>query len=531
VSVSRPFDEESAAAPSASSAPLPWIFALWLAAALLYWPTSRALAGFWNDTIDRAYTHGWLVLVSSLWLIVRDRRALAQLPLRGEPRALLALALLSAAWLWFWQAALQDLHLLLLPLLLLTGVVSSMGWRMARRLLFPIGFLYFAMPVWSDLVGVLQQLSIHANNALIWLTGLPAYISGDIVHEPAGSLEIADGCSGLHFFVVGLALAALYGRLSEDSLRWRITWLAMMGILAVLANWIRIFVIVVAAYATDMQTYLVRVDHYWFGWGVFVVCFALFLWLAERVHPAARTASANSAKQALSQVSRPGAGSAPSRVSPLTALATLICLAALPAALFANTHLQTAATSELSTSWPNPPAGWEGPATVNASDWQPIYHGASLTAERRYRDTRGETVDVFLVAYRQQRQSGKLESYENSPLGENKASQVLNRRTVSSPAGDWDETTIQQADGQRALIWSSERIGAHRFVHPRLAQLWYGIAALLTPTVSSLTALHTLCLPSCNAARQRLLAGASSLQPTLQVRNHHPAPGVQGESP
>ena len=170
----------------------------------------------------------------------------------------------------------------MLPLLVFAALLAVLGWSVARILLFPLGFLYFALPLWGDLVGILQHLSVNATHALIWLTGLPAYMDGNFVRLPAGTLEIADGCSGLHFLIVGLAMAALYGELSRDSLLRRIAWLCLMGGLAIVANWLRIFVIVAAAYATEMKTFLVTVDHYWFGWLVFAATFAAFLWIANR---------------------------------------------------------------------------------------------------------------------------------------------------------------------------------------------------------------------------------------------------------
>src|SRR2546430_4831726 len=105
--------------------------------------------------------------------------------------------------------------------------------------------------------------------SLLWLTGPSASISGDIIRIPNGSFLIEEGCSGLHFMIVGLAVAALHGELRRDPWRIRAAQLALMGLLALLANWVRVYIIIEAGYLTNMQSYLVRVSHYWFGWGVF----------------------------------------------------------------------------------------------------------------------------------------------------------------------------------------------------------------------------------------------------------------------
>src|SRR5690606_25050605 len=98
-----------------------------------------------------------------------------------------------------------------------------------------------------------------------------------------GTIEIESGCSGLHYFVVGLALAVLYGEANRLSWRGRLRVAALGAGLAMLANWARIYVIVVLGHGTKMQHYLVAVDHYWFGWGLFAGCVALVCVVARAV--------------------------------------------------------------------------------------------------------------------------------------------------------------------------------------------------------------------------------------------------------
>ena len=86
-------------------------------------------------------------------------------------------------------------------------------------------------------------------------------MQGQYIRLPGGSIEIARSCSGLHELIVGLALAALYGKLSDERWRRRLQWLALMGALSLMVNWVRIFTVVIAAYETHMRTSLVR--HHW----------------------------------------------------------------------------------------------------------------------------------------------------------------------------------------------------------------------------------------------------------------------------
>src|SRR6185437_11467634 len=242
---------------------------------------------------------------------------------RPEPLALIPLLTMSAAWVWFWRAAIQELQLLLLPLILYAALFSALGRRLARALAFPIAFLYFALPFWSDLNGIVQGLSAKVNGALIALTGIPAYMAGDFAHLPGGAIEIAASCSGLHTLIVGLALAAFYGKVSGEPRRRRLLWLLSMGLISLAVNWVRIFTVIVAAYETDMRSSLVK-QHYWLGWWLFAFAFAAFLWWTGR-HPMTPDRGPSSGEDRYP--SEPSAGLGV-RAAPV--LATLVILAGLP---------------------------------------------------------------------------------------------------------------------------------------------------------------------------------------------------------
>jgi len=493
---------------------------LLLATVLIYWPSCRALAGFWSDTKNRTYTHGYLVLLISLWLMVRERRRLEALRLHPATLGLPLLLLLSAVWLVFWRAAVQDLHLLLLPLLLLAAIGAVLGWAAVRLLLFPIGFLYFAMPIWGDLAGILQYASVKVIGVLIWLTGLPAYLQGDLVHVPAGTLEVAQGCSGLHFLIVGLAMAALYGEITRGAIRQRLIWIGLMGVLALVANWARIFVIVVAAYATDMRSFLVTVDHYWFGWFVFAACFAAFLWMAERLAPASTPAVvARTAELAFA-----GPAARPSPHSRRSVFITLACLGLLPLLAYGTDVARGQPTRGIEIDWPTARGEWNGPQRVRSSRWTPEFQNATTISRRRYLDASGETVELFVVAYRTQDQHAKLLGYGNSLLG-SEAPRLLDQRTVVGATGTWRQMTLVDSTGGESLLWSRYRIGDRSFVWSRASQLWYGIASLTTQPVSSLVAIRSACQPGCPAAAARLAQAAANLQPSLRLTAGAPGEG------
>jgi EpsI family protein len=482
---------------------------LLLAVALIYWPSTQALAGLWTDTRIRAYTHGFPVLLTSIWLLSRRRTRLEAQPLRPQPMALGAVAMASSLWLIAWRASIQDLELLLLPALVLSASLAALGWPLTREIAFPVGFLCFALPIWSDLVGPLQWLSVTVVAALVWLTGLPAYVHEDLIELPAGTLAIAGGCSGLHYLVVGLAFAAFYGEMRASPLRRRLEWLALMGAIALAANWVRIFTIAVAGFATDMHTFLVRVDHYWFGWLVFAAGLALFLWLAERRerHRGGPLAS----KRAPAQ--RSAAGNAASRTCWIE---VLVCMAALPMLAYARDAGRPPTAATITIAWPAAPPGWSGPLPDRAPDWKPAFHNATAAGVRRYIDAGGRLVELLEVAYLHQRQGAELVAYDNSVLGDPDSVRLLGERIVHTAAGEWREDTASDGGGGVYVIWSRYRIGQRTFVRPIASQIAYGLSDLFTRPLSSLMALRAACDPRCSEARSALET-AARLTPGLRL--------------
>jgi exosortase len=485
--------------------PLALVLCFWAAVALLYWPSALELHRLWTDWPAETYTHGYLLLLLSLWLVIRDRERLALVPIRAEPLSLILLAVMSAAWVWFWRAAIQEVQLLLLPLILYAALRAAFGRRLARAVAFPIGLLYFAMPLWGDINGIVQTLSAKVTGVLLWTTGIPAFMDGDFVRLPGGSIEIARSCSGLHELIVGLALAAIYGKLSGEPWRRRLQWLGLMGALSLIVNWVRIFTVVIAAYETNMGSSLVK-HHYWLGWWLFAFVFAAFLWWTGRAAPRADEHRHTAAQPSSSAIAL---GSVP-------IASTLAVLAAMPATAYAMDLANSRADMAVTVQWPVAPKGWEGPTGTVASEWQPHFVDSSGESLKRYADPTGDSIEAFAVAYRVQTQHAKLLGYWNDLLGGPARMRQKSLRVVDSTVGRWQEIVGVDSDGSRSLIWLRYGIGNRVFVEPRMSQLWYGFAAFVRPPVSSLTALRTACVPDCNAARTRLMAAAPWLRPALR---------------
>lgn len=363
---------------------------------VLYWPTVSVIVARWNS--DPTYSHGWLVLAVSCWLIWRCWRAGA---LDGTRPTILGLApLLGAGFIWLFARA-GSIHVVE-QLAVLTMVLSMawvlFGWRGFLALLVPIGVLYCVLPAWDYLRPLLQDLTV--NMAGIWLEalGVSAFIQGQRVSLAAGNFVIVEGCSGLHFFMAAIALGTIQAYLYVERHWARALLVAAALAVALIANWIRVVAVIYAGHLTDMQSFLVT-NHYYFGWVVFMALMVPVILLGRRLEGPATTDS-----RSWASASRFAPGVVPG-------------LAWLGVALFGVVLPALAWQAIIATSQPS---GQEPvlPARVGdwmldgdpEGDWQPLQPGAAVRLGGRY--TAGSRqLDAWLVYYPRQSAGRQLVGY------------------------------------------------------------------------------------------------------------------------
>ncbi len=451
---------------------------------LLFWPTTASLIEQWEDTVRRSYTHGYLIVAMSLWLLWRNRSEWSQVEIRPSVLACVAVVGASVVWLIAYRAGIRIAHQALLPAIIFGAFIAAYGFQAARRNWLPFALLYFAVPLWDAINPLLQSLSSFAVRMLLRTAGIPVFFSGNTFTLPEGSLEIAGGCSGLHFLIVGIAIAVLYGEINRDSWPTRAKLVVLAGLLAMLTNWIRIFIIAVAAHVTDMQHYLVQKEHYSFGWMMFVGTMLIFFLIVRRWPAPAEPSNETDTVPKSGPISWRGA-----------ALASVSLLVA-PVWLLADHN--TIPTDRLPRLLPTTLAGW----TVEQSardDWQPVFAGADVTQRAHYSKD-GTIIEGFAALYADQHQGKELVAFNNSMTGE-----TLNVRSRGPGQGAWTELEATDSRGDRWMIWYAYRLGDdwHRQTLPM--QVQYGVKSLLSAPLSAVVAFRTRCQDEdCTSARDRL---------------------------
>lgn len=468
----------------------------------LYWDTARALSVLWNNTGRMTYTHGWVIAAISVWLLFRAGRDIWAV--RFTPSILGALVLfsLSVAWLLSSRLNIQTVQLTLFPVVCWAALWTLYGFRVARVCGFACAYLLFAVPVWDVINPLLQWGTIFAVRAIVRIFSIPAFFEANTIYLPAGAIVVEGGCSGLNFFVAGMAIVVLYGRLNNTVHRFR---LGAIGVALMVAdNWLRVFIILLAGHLTDMQHYLVRVEHLRFGWVMFAVVMGIFFFIAVRMkqqdHPITPSGLAESTQPFQFRFG--------------------VLVAALSALLFIPAWSTEINMRDLPTtsSWTTleAPSGW---MLIKADDgWVPVFDNADAQALLHLKQ--GENViDIYQAVFAEQRQGKKLAGEGNSALGELAIGETISADVVSE---QFSALEFLDARGVRHLVWQGYFSGERWFHTPMGAQLWYGVQSLISRPVSGVVALHARCASSCDTERL-LMAELAQVLPVIQ------SPGSAGD--
>lgn len=342
------------------------------------------------------------------WLVWNRRVELARLSPTGWWPGLLPVAGGAFLWLLGDAAGLALFRHLALVALLWGAVAATLGPNVTRGLLFPLGYLLFAVPFGDELEGPLQTVTVWMTMHLLALAGVPAQVEGVLITIPNGWFEVAEACSGSKFVIAMSAFGVLVAHLCYRRWSRRIAFLAAALVVPVVANGLRAFGTIYAAHLTSVEA-ATGFDHIVFGWVFFGLVMAATLAIGWRWFD--RDPDEPAFDPAALQVIPRLAGDAR-----LTAPAA----AAIVLAAFAWSALIAARADPLPPSprLPDVP-GWTRIAAAATPRWIPNYPGADRFAIARYRDGDGRTVDVAVAIYASQREGRELVAFGQGAIRQN----------------------------------------------------------------------------------------------------------------
>jgi exosortase len=203
----------------------------------------------WLPNLNQEY--GKLVIPIALGLVWYHRKEIRKANKGGSNFGIIFLFAGFALVLLGVRAVEPRITMLAIPFLIFGVVLFLWGREVARILAFPIGFLWFMIPV-----GALQQTSFRlqflitgAMQLLCPLIGIHINTIGTTLSEVSGAwgFDIAEGCSGIRSLVAIIMLTAIYAHVFEK-VWWKQVVLVGFSVgFAIIANIGRVFTILLIA--------------------------------------------------------------------------------------------------------------------------------------------------------------------------------------------------------------------------------------------------------------------------------------------
>jgi exosortase A len=395
----------------------------------IFFSTAHSIVSIWNRS--ETFTHGYIILPISLWLIWQRRGSLMRTAVQPFWPAYVLLLACGFGWL---LAKLGDVPIVMqymLAAMLPLSVLAVAGLAITRQILFALLFILFAVPFGEifipPLIGVTANFTVDA----LRMTGIPVLREGNSFTIPSGSWSVVEACSGVRYLISSFTLGCLYAYLTYRS-RWRQALFVLLSILVpIAANGARAYMIVMIGHLSGM-TLAVGADHLIYGWVFFGIVMFLLFWIGNFWREDQKGGGA--ADAAFAQRLRNQPASISTRGLAGTLLAMALCISVWP--LYghylerAEQNPAIATIAPLQTDWH---------AVPEFADWRPGFDFAP-TESRQFFDKDGQQVGMTLLYYRNQKFGQRLISSMNQ---------------IVQPKSAWREVAVASEH--------TEQIGGHSF--------------------------------------------------------------------
>lgn len=406
--------------------------------------TLRSMIKIWID--NDSFAHCWFVAPLSLYMIWRNRARLATVTPRASVLGLATIVAFGGVWFLGRIGAIQLIQQLCLVGMVLGAVWAVLGWPATRLILFPLLFLFLAVPLGEGFFPILMSIAGRLAVMALHATGTPVGYDGYYLRVPYGEWAVTEACSGLRFLLSVLTVGAVFAYTNYSRSWKRVAFFALCIVAAILNNGLRVWILVLIGLYTKMKSPLVH-HHASLGWVLFAIMVSVIFAVGRRW----------SDPESVEERPVPPTPPAPPR--------------RMSAGSFATASLLVLA---IGAAWPvlaqvvdrpregAPPIVLDGPADRDGwttvpyppLDWRPHYVGAKAALERAYEKPPG-AVGLYVFYYRDQRQGAELERVENGlPTPMDFITRYLPEVTRDVPGtGLTVGQTEIRAPGGRLLAW------------------------------------------------------------------------------
>ncbi|MBI2798804.1 MAG: exosortase A [Gammaproteobacteria bacterium] len=431
---------------------------------LAYREPVLAMVHLWR-TSD-TYAHGALIPFVTIYLLYQNRNQFFARDARIFWPALLAVLGSGALWAGAALADIEVIQQLAVVAILLGLVLLFYGTARVTTVIFPLCFLFLAVPMGDGLIPPLVEMTADFVVAALRWSGIPVYRDGTSFVIPSGSWSVVSGCSGMRYLMATITVGMLFAYLNYRSIGRRILFVAVAMVVAIVGNWLRAYAIVMIAHLSDMKLAL-GVDHLIYGW----VFFGILIFILMSVgmmwsEPPAADAGINRARH-------------PIRPTPAALFGAVLlgAISLLVWPLFVQHLSNVAEVSPPSIAIAAQDLGPEWRASTPVVDeWKPYYAGDPVRASGNY--SSGEHHLGWDVAwYGAQRQGVEVINAANHLVAE-KAEPWRLKDAPESTMGPASNPNVTESilreragDGQ-LIVWQWYWVGGHTTTNRLLSKLY-----------------------------------------------------------
>ena len=425
----------------------------------VYLGTTETMVAIWrrSDT----FAHGFLIVPIFLYLVWRERRALATLRAAPFWPALAGIVLAAiAAWLGEHVNAVSVPQFAMIAMIPL-AIWAVFGTAALRALGYPLAFLFFAVPFGEFLMPRLIDWTADFTVAAIAASGVPIYREGNSLWIPSGRWSIVEACSGLRYLIASVMVGVLFAYLSYRTWWRRALFIAASVIVPIIANWVRAYMIVMLGHLSGNRI-AVGVDHLIYGWIFFGVVMGLLFFVGTRWREDTLPRAAADAASSDALVT-------PRWLRPLVPASVAAAVVIGAGAWFVAAARHEGHAVEVALAPLTAQGGWV--PVEDFSAWRPDIYGASGTLHQAFaRD--GVPVGLHVALFREQTRESKAITSRNLLVQPDNARWIevrASRATLATGGQRLDVHKAQVSGGQEKLavyqwFWVDGETTASRIV-------------------------------------------------------------------
>ena len=241
---------------------------------LMFLPEGRAAVEVWNAST--AYSHCYLILPMTLYLLRERWAVLRTIGATPEPIVALAAIPIAMAWLVAERLGFMEGRQLAAIASVELFLCAVLGRRLFWQLSGPLLFLFFLVPFGAFLTPVLQRFTAAFSIIGLNLLGIPNFSDGFTIETPSGVFFVAEACAGLRFLIAAIAFGVFYALLNYTSPTRRACFMAASIVVPIIANGIRALGIIVLGQILGSAE-AAAADHIIYGWLFFTIVMLLLI--------------------------------------------------------------------------------------------------------------------------------------------------------------------------------------------------------------------------------------------------------------